>query len=678
MASAIARFIPAAAVLGLALVASCNDTTAPRPSVTVAITSLVGPTYAADSAGQPFIQCEVDLSARNGSTQSAGWLDATFSFYAPPDAKAPFAVDTIPAATIRSSWGADSIARIHDQTAAWILTATIPFSLKMRFSYGMSGGPVASSEVLVSCAPPLPSGPPPTITLQDQVDTAPEPGDTLHLNYVATSSVGLWQSLIHVTGPCELRVSFPERAEHTVTRDVAVPLPATCGLGVPVSVTASVFDARLQETFASVTLPVLVDHRPPRLTVGVSTPYNVAARLPNFAGYLFTGDTLTFSVTAIDNRAIHGVYWELLPAGLRDSILGSDSGLSRYVNVPIPAGWSGGIQLRLVAKDALGNVSDTLASRPGAIQVGPTVSPPATVTHIPGGIAALAFDTKRGLIYLLQGSKIAIFSPASLSILGTIALPDSAVALDLSPSGDSIVTALANSRALGIVDLTQGSPTLKTVPLMTLDSSYRLLDMRVASTGRALITAIRVDSSWTRLFSYELATGTLRRRLDAADPGYSANARLERSIDGRVIIVNGSYAAFERYDANSDSFEPAQTARIQDARLSLDSTAAHVAVYGDLYDASLQYVRTVGPALSQYGPDAISPDGLTHYLDLVWQSGNYGIGRSRVSDGSMIDHIAQRILIDFLRVSPDGSTLVVVGSDVSGPLIELIDLSQLH
>lgn len=512
------------------------------------------------------------------------------------------------------------------------------------------------------------------------MDTAPEPEDTLHVSYLATSTVGLWQSLIRVTGPCDISVLFPENAQHTVTRDVAVPLSAACSLGVPVSVTASVSDVRLQETSGSLTLPVLVDHRPPRLNVTVNTPYSPPAPQPltSFAGYLFTGDTMTLNVTAIDNHALHGVYWEVLPVGLRDSILSSDSGFSRFVSIPAQVGWSGPIQLRIYAKDASGNVSDTLASRPGAIQVGPTVSPPQTVTTIPGGTVDLAFDAKRAAIYLLQGNRIAIFSPANLSVLGTIALPDYAQGFDLSASGDSIITVLAGLRALGIVDLTGVSPAVTTVPLTPLDTAYRLQNIRVASTGRALIVAQRSDSLVTRLFSYDLSSGTLRQRVDAPSLGYNAKGQLERSSDGGVIIVNGVWASFVRYDANSDTFEPAQTARLQDAHPSLDSSGTHVAVYGDLYDASLQYLRTVGLALSQYGPDAISPDGQTHYMVLVWQSGNYGIGRSRVSDGSMIDHIRIPLLIDLLRLSPDGSTLVVVGYDVNGPKIGLINLAQLH
>lgn len=656
------------------MLASCNDSTGPRPSVTVAVETVVGPGYVADSTGHQLIQCTVTLQARNTGQRDAGWMDATFAFYPPNGSRTPFGVDTIPAATVRSSWGGDSIEATHDQVAQWVFTSAIPFTLTMRFAYGMDGAAVASSTVSMACEPSNPSGPPPTVTLQDHVDTAPEPGDTLHVSFSAASPVGLWQTIIHVTGPCNVTQLIPEQAQHTATHDVAVPLSATCSLGVPISVTASVLDARLQQSSGSLTLPVLVDHRPPRLTVTVSTPRTDLGALAGFTGYLLTGETLTVSVAAIDNRALHGVYWEAQPAGVHDSILGGDSALSRTFGIPIQGGWSGGIRLRLYAKDALGNVSDTLSSSPEAIQVGPSVGPPPTVTIVPGGAADVAFDAKRGVLYLLQGDRIAVFSPASHSVIGTIALPDVAPDFDLSPSGDSIIAVLTNSRALGIVDLTQASPAFTTVPLAPLDSAYHPLKIRVASTGRALIVAERYDSSITRLYGYDPATGTLRERLDAAGLGYNAGGPLEHSTNRQVIIVNGVWASFMRYDANSDAFQPGQTAHIQDSYPSVDSTGAHVAVAGDLYDASLLYVRTVGVALGGQRTAVISPDGQTHYMVL----GPNGVGRSRVSDGSMIDYIPIPMSIDHLRISPDGSTLWAAGSVPDGPGIVVIDLSQLH
>ena len=145
------------------------------------------------------------------------------------------------------------------------------------------------------------------------------------------------------------------------------------------------------------------------------------------------------------------------------------------------------------------------------------------------------------------------------------------------------------------------------------------------------------------------------------------------------MVVNGEAGAFLRYDAATDRFEPAQTARVQDTRPSVDATGAHIAVSGDLYDRSLQYLLTVRAAMSGEGPAAISSDGQTHYLAIAPTYTQLGIVRSRVSDGSIVDHIPAPLLITMLRVSPDGSTLVVVESYNFGPArIGLVNLLQLH
>src|SRR5256886_6150447 len=141
----------------------------------------------------------------------------------------------------------------------------------------------------------------------------------------------------------------------------------------------------------------------------------------------------------------------------------------------------------------------------------------------------------------------------------SIALPDNAPAFDLSPSGDSIITVLMNSKAIGVVDLTQASPALTTVPLTDLASTYRLLNVRVASTGRVLFVAqhTAVDSASKRLYSYDLAGGVLRLRLDTPELGYESSGPLERSTDGTVVVVNGEAGGFLPSSAATGRFEPA-------------------------------------------------------------------------------------------------------------------------
>ncbi|HXJ29979.1 MAG TPA: hypothetical protein VNG35_05045, partial [Gemmatimonadales bacterium] len=291
---------------------------------------------------------------------------------------------------------------------------------------------------------------------------------------------------------------------------------------------------------------------------------------------------------------------------------------------------------------------------------------------------------KRGAMYLLQSRSITVFSPTSLSIVRTIALPDTAPGFDVTPSGDSIVTVLANSRALGIVDLTQASPALQIVPL-ALDSSVTwLLDVRVARTGRAVITTENGSTGSERVYTYDLAGGTLRLRSDAPDLGPYSRGLLERSTDGNVVVANGDAGGFVRYDVATDAFGPALSAQVDNAQPALDSTGAHVAVFGGLYDSSLNYLFTIEAAHRGPGLSAFSPDGQTHYMAIaptsvqgIWSSP--GVVRSHVSDGSIIDRIPVVMLTTLVRVSPDGSMLAAVEGYNAGPSrIAVINLSQLH
>jgi hypothetical protein len=676
------------ALLGLALFAACKDATAPQGSLSITVVAQNAPTYSTDSAGTQLIQCDFSLRAQNGRSYSASWMDATFAFYA-PNSQTPFFIDTVPAATVRDVWGADSITGHAEQTSSWYAWATLPFIAKVRFAYISNGDPGAT-EVTISCRPPTPSGPAPTITtLTDVVDTVPQPSDTLRVSYTATSTVGLWASVIEVSGPCTVAVRVAEQLQNSVTRNnVPVPLPAACNLGVPVRVTVTAFDVALQKTSRSLLLPALVDHRAPQVSVLANTAYNPwSTALASFAGYFFTGDDLTLSVNASDNHALHGVYWEVTPGGLRDSMIGSASTLFRQVTVRAQPGWAGPVSVRFYAVDALGHVGDTIASAPGNIQVGPTVGPTPTFTSVPGDVVDVLFDLKRGVIYLLQSNslKLSVFSPASLSVVSSITLPGYAPGFDLTPSGDSIVTVFRHSQAIGIVDLTLGSPALQLVPL-PIDTSIKLLNVRVAATGRALLATqnVALDSGGVkRLYTYDFAAHSLRMRLDAPILGYEASGRLERSGDARVIVANGQAGAFVRYDAAADAFGSPVTARIQDFRPAIDSTGATVAVAGDVYNASLQYQSTVGAGRAGGGAAAISPDGQTHYMALppTYVDGYYvspGTVRSRTSDGSLIDRIPAIGIIDLVRLSPDGSTLVVA-QNYNGPArVAVINLSELR
>ena len=684
----------AASVALAALSASCREaTTKPDLGVLLTLAPMDAPQYGADSIGRQLIGCDATLYAKNAGSRRIVWLDATFTFTAALDSTAVAAVQTVPAQTIAGSWGGPALGPDSEATARWRITAGAPFRLRIRFFYDHEDGSgFDSTAVSLSCAPALTPGPPPTVTtLGVKPDTA-EPGDTLLISYAATSGIGLWQSVIQLSGACDTTLLFPEDLHGADERVTPLVVPAACKLHLPLTVTAAAFDALLQGASRSVTLPGLVDHRPPAVTASAWLPYMpewTSLPLANFAGLVVSGGRLSLYYRATDNQDVRTVYWGFDPAGYRDSARVSGTVVNGAVAIVPPNSAAGPQQLRVWVADTSGNVSDTVSTAPGAVDVVGAVGPAPTMTTVPlaAQVSDVAYDAKRGVLYLLQSYlyKLVAISLAQPAVVWSLALPDYVQAIDLSPSGDSLVGPLLNSGALGVVDLTQPTPTLATVPLAGLDSGFRLLDVRVAANGLALVVAEHNGSNpsactATCLYAYSLGSGTGRFRLDAPVFAlYDPVGVLGRSADGSTIVLNANPGAFLRYDAAADAFGPERTAQCAAQRPALDATGAHVAIGGTLYDSSLQVVQTMQAAVTGCRQAQLSPDGRTHYMTEGWGA-SQGVLRSRASDGALLDYVPVGAGILTMQLSPDGTALAVVGEldYYSPPEVGVIDLTHLQ
>ena len=528
----------AAAVTALlaAAITSCSSATAPTPStLSVALTSSSAPAYSTDAQGRQLVACDATFLARNTGTDTERWIDAVFEFFTPNDTVTPIARQIVPTTDVQQAWGSQYIGANAVESSSWHLTASVPFSVRTHFYVSLPTQGEDSSTVQLNCEPPRTSGPPPTITaFKISSDTAREPGDTLHLVYTATSPVGLWESTIQFTGPCSFIRRFPENRTTSSVHTVDFPLPAACALGTPGTLTAIAVDLANQTTTDSFTLPALVDDRPPRIRVGISAE-GVGAAADSFSWYAFVGDTVAVNATVDDNHLIHAIYWAVDPVDYRDSVLvGSPTADPWTQLIPIPASWVGSVSMWGYATDESGNVSDTVATAAGALEVDSTVAlaPPTEV--IPGGAIDAAFDVKRGVLYVLQSNPddIAVFSLATHTVLQTLPLPDYVPAFDLTQSGDSIVLVLQNNLELGIVDLTASTLALNTVALPGIDSTQELLNVKVASTGMALITTYYPPTNLGRIYGYDLTTGAGGFRADAP-PDRRADLDAPRAVRRR-------------------------------------------------------------------------------------------------------------------------------------------------
>lgn len=659
------RFLSAVTAL---TVLSCGDSTGPDSdvTVTVTVTRTEGPSVFEPAPGELQVECVVRLQAVAIGSEPATWQEAKLLFYAGSDRSSAVDSTVVPASEIRQSWGADEIQPNTSRQSAWRFTASIPFGAAFVYRYEPESGGAKSARVAFNCGPDIPADPqPPTITgLSVQPSGEVEPTDTVTVHYVATSSVGLLATSVEVSGACSVRQTFVERFVQSVEHTVSLVLPRACTLGDSILVSVEATNSAVQRT---------VVEGPRRIAVVDRTPPHVfTERWPTASNYFFTGDTLQPFVAVSDNNAVRALVWEVQPGGVRDSIVGEVGG--RFLAIPIRPEWAGtSIQVRLFARDASGLVSDTVIAPAGGIPIYPTVARPTRWASFPGSVQDLVIDEVRDVLYITQfcpGGCIAVFSMSGLSVIETISLPTFAWDLDLSASGDSLILALSDRKAIGIIDLRQPSRTVTVLPLHTLDTTTQVpARVRVGANGKAYVITDGPGTRLPGLLEVDLGTGAERVLTGA---GEMVNVVFERSGDGNALLLKRG-TSLQRYDVATDVFSPVRTTSSFYGAPRVDQTGSLFTVGLDVYNGDLEFQRRVAAV---YGGEAapgivLTPDGLNMYHSL----GNRGVGHTRTSDGTVLDRSLTPVPASgYLRVSPSGNTLVVMDSFVGTTKIALVDL----
>ncbi|MGH7688931.1 MAG: hypothetical protein ACREN3_04930 [Gemmatimonadaceae bacterium] len=650
--------------------ASCGDSTAPKSmTVAVSVLSVGGPDVSTIGDSVPLVTCGINLSATAAGTDTATWQDGKVRWYAGVDRSTPFDSLTMTAVDVRQTWGNKQIGAGQTQTSHWEFQATAPFHADIEYHYQPAHGDEKTADAGFDCGPKMsPDTPAPSI---DSIavpgdPTSIEAGDTLTVDYTATSPVGILQTAVVLSGACSVHATFPEQLQTKLPRSARLLIPADCQLGVPLFVTVYATGAGLQTSSRSLSTPLMVvDHTPPYLHALFSPTPPI----------LFDGDSIMMHVEASDNRALAAVLWDVAPAGTggRDSLVVTGQSVTQDVVVHLTPGTIGPVQLRLYARDAVGNV-DTLTT---PWQVYPTVHLPIVSATADGSTDDAIPDPRRQLAYLLQpesdpsrSARILVMSLSTGAITQTISVPGRPNDFDITPGGDSLIVGLDLVGALGVIELRQSPLTVSLLPLVPVDSASmpRPLYVRTLSNGKVFASLFRpylVDE-------IDLKTGVQRIRSDAGSV-YNAccydaqTAPLGRSLDHSVVVVNGSDQNFQRYDVSTDAFGPRRSATIEESEPALDSTGRFVAVQTTVYDDALQLLRVAAAPLDAV--TALSPDGETLYAMT-----SYGIVRARVSDGSILDRITGPIgAVHHVRISDDGSLLTVVGG-VAGTSASVIRL----
>ncbi|HEX6058001.1 MAG TPA: hypothetical protein VFZ11_03200 [Gemmatimonadaceae bacterium] len=667
------RILPLAA----ALLAACGDSTGPANDIDVALTVVgkEGPYVGPSQEGGTQVTCYVRLRAAATGHGSADWANGKWYWYAGSDRSAPIDSTSVPAAEVRESWGRPDIDAGDTIESEWTFWAAIPFRLAIEYRYIPEGESTPKrTRAEFDCGPAAaPDAAPPEIT---SLEVSPATGEveasgTLDVTYAAHSPVGLWSTAVELSGPCELRREFAsENLAESVTRTVTLELPPACRLGEPISVRVGAVDGiMVSSEREEATGIVVVDRTSPTLSPQFLPPTGGVATA-ELAGDYFVGDSIRIVTNARDNHEVAAVVWEVLPFGVVDSIVVNASE-APVANIPLRPEWVGELHLRLLVRDRQGLTSEVVTTTPAAVTVRPTVERLSRSRVVQGEIRNILVDERRGVVHLLQANerRVTTLDAATLDVLSSAGVTG-ATDFDLTPSGDSIVLALPDEGALGVLDLTRPGAPLSLIRLVVDDPSIARIPsyLGVAANGKVFVVTYGGETPFSEVVEVDLTTGSQRVREDA---GQTTNI-IARSLDHGVIVAVGDTS--RRYDAAMDAFGAPEPTIMAISAPTLDRTGHRMATGLDVYDESLELLRRIeSPWLGGTRYSVISADG----AHLFQHHPTAGLIRASTVEGTLVDRtpIPFAIRPTALRVSPGGGLLVMVESDrAATSTIGVIDL----
>ena len=660
-----------AIAVGALLLAACGDNgVAPGdfPRLQLSVTSVSEPTVQATYDGAQIISCDVEFHLVSLGHATVRWTGGMLRWYAGKDRSTPVDSTPLRADEVQSLVGAYALASGETADPTLRISASVPYGGVLDIAY--VGGKMNTAQHVsapFTCGPaPSTNHTPPTVSVRivTPEETILQPGDQIVLHIDAASATGLWQTLVAISGPCEVHQLFNEQLHTSASHDVALTITGPCSLNTPLTVTAAALDAVEVETVVSQpTTRFLVDRTPPTLMVEYHPPGTAWGDWFSISGGVyFVGESIKFGVDASDNNALRAVVWELPGTGVRDSLLVADTTRSwaQYA-IPVRAEW-GTFGLRIFARDTRGLESPAKTSADGAFSVYPSANLPVTTITFANEPLTVRHDSRSNRLFVLAGNGVDVRSASTLALEKRIPLEYTPGSMDVVAGGDTIFVAPSYGSQLTMIDLAPATPQLATIA-RTDGSPFQLVtNVFVMSNGHVLVLEDR------DLVDVDRATLATRVRTDAVAHGYGV-----RSSDRNVLYVISRGAddvwCTQRYDAASDAFAPCSSAPYDDnGGISTDASGDRIALGYSVWDASLtaklRRLRPPNqpPEAIYFLPAQLSFDGTELYMPY-----NSSIVRARVSDGAIVDRIPLPFGANPMWLAEDGSAVFVKEAVFPGP-----------
>ena len=655
-----------ASIVALLVSAVACETTAPRDGVNVSVrlSRLDAPVLVTTPAGERRLGCDAHFEVTAAGKGTASFVDGSVAFFAGTDRSRPQATLQLAASQLGAMFGQPYVAPGDQLEASMFLVAGMPYHATFRVTV-QDQRATASDTLGFDCGPVVTSQSPlPVVSSVALTTVKPqiEPGDTVTVRFTVTS-VGLWSSRVSLAGPCPLSEVVDGKLGTAESDSARFAIPANCALGTPISVTVEATDAGARTVGRTIdTGRPVVDVTPPSVDPRLIVPADTTT---NFAGAYGGDSALSVMFNARDNAGVAWLVWQVLPFNVRDSVPATTA----PVRIPLDASWAGRFQLRLSARDIVGNESASFVTPLDSMALYPRVARLTTTAGIPAAPGKIVIAPDHSMLYAMYASPDVVVLPTATMQPGTpIRLPGVPSSIDLSASGDTLVAVIPSQRALALVDVRRAPGVASLEPITGLDtlSNETLVSVAVLADGHALVTTR--SGLGAGMLEVDLAAGTQRRRTDFV-PRFTStvDCRLYPSLDRRVAYTDDNCPS--RFDLAADGFTTfAQVAPYFDPHP--DGDGMRLSQRGEVYDSIWQRIADIDdrPSAGYSRGSALSVDGATLYTTRF-----DGLVSWRVSDQTAIDRSPLPTFAGFggtptgVLMAPDGALLIAYGTTY-GPL----------
>ncbi|HEX2079476.1 MAG TPA: hypothetical protein VHG08_17245 [Longimicrobium sp.] len=637
---------PAAALL---LLGACSDGTGSGgpPELGMEASGFASdPQIFPDDDGGQSVGClfTFSLAATGDAGATAVWTGGMLRFFLGPDRTTPFDSLALTAAEVAEAFGSGTIQAGERKSAEFGFLASVPFGMEGEFRFKVQESEAqGAAKAYVPCVVPVQeanSAPPAVSGVNVILPPGPlEPGDSIRVTWNASSTTGLWESGVLVSGAFQAWRRFADTYQKQVAHEVVLVVPNRVPLGEPVQVQVYAIDLLVRTVGAlPVTTPPVTDVTPPVLTaVGV-----LGDAYGEKTGEYPAGSRVHVTLTALDNHALAYAVYEAGPAGalVRDSVAAGAGG--PVVEFDLTLGWTGEGELRVWVRDRAGNRSAAVGPTPGGLRTYPVRSATIQEADLPGAVNSFAVSSARGQVYVASTEPALYFySLDPLARVAQVDLPAAPLQVDVSADGGTLVARLRGTTTLSVVDV--DSRRVTGVPLPNVDLVY---GFAIAANGRVLVLARRTDGQDV-VVEHDLATGVQRVRTDAPEVPYPF-VGVAASLDRSRLLLGGGCV----YRSDTDAFGPCE-----DMGAGRYVGGAGGALWGHgtgVVDAALQPLLSI----PYPGVSALSADNRYAYVE------NFDlVRRVRIADGKVEDALEARGFIA-PQASPDGRYLVSAANTV--------------